>query len=276
MAENTGIEWADATFNAWIGCASVSPGCDNCYAESMANRRGWHDWQNDTPRHVTSDAYWRQPHRWNRAAEAEGRRWRVFCGSLMDVFDPQAPREVRERLWDLIEATPWLDWLLLTKRPQLIKTFLPDRYGDNGLPANVWLGFSAEDQEHFDRRWKHVAALGATVKFVSYEPALGSLTLRGPVLGRHVLPDWVICGGESGHGARPMDPDWARAVRDQCEEWGIPLFFKQWGQIGNNPLEQELGSLEAQLRDPKSNGKGGALLDDVLHREFPSVGTAGE
>ena len=269
MGERTEISWTDHTFNPVIGCAKVSPGCTNCYAEAMAKRYGWHDWQNDTPRHVTSAGYWAQPHRWNRAAELAGERHRVFCASLADVFDPQWPAGIRDRLWETIDATPWLDWLLLTKRPHLARRFWPASWLGSDVPApNVWLGFTAEDQAHYDRRWHHVAALPAVVRFVSFEPALGRVALKSH---NGLRPDFVICGGESGPGARPMAAYWARQMQKQCELRGIAFFFKQWGQYANNPLTRAVGELEAKLRDPKTNGKGGALLDGVLYRELPTV-----
>lgn len=268
MGELSKIEWTDSTFNPWIGCARISPGCDNCYAEAMAKRRGWHDWQNSTPRMLTSDANWRKPLAWNRRAEAEGIRWRVFCASLADVFDPQVPQRWRERLWALIEATPHLDWLLLTKRPNLAASFLPAKWLAR-MPRNVWLGFTAEDQAHYERRWEYVAEIPAAVRFVSYEPAIGRLENLHLHWATDALPDWVIAGGESGPGARLMETDWARRILGQCSELDIAFFFKQWGTYASNPLTETLGPVEVQLHDPKVNGKGGALLDGRLWREFP-------
>lgn len=299
MGEATKIEWADHTFNPVIGCAKVSPGCDNCYAEAWAHRFGVHDWNNATPRHVTSDANWRLPLRWNRQAEADGVHRRVFCASLADVFDLQWPDSVRDRLWELIEATPWLIWMLLTKRPNLMQYSAPRQWLNNVWPDNVWLGFTAEDQKHYDRRWPYMATQDVAVRFVSYEPALGPLELRPYEFGfaehRHqVRPDWVICGGESGPGARPMTPDWARRLQRECHAHGVPFFLKQWGTYASNPLvvdgkiiyldaatAPQRSRFEPPVRfyteadaaevDPPTNGKGGALLDLVLHRQVPSV-----
>ena len=276
MAENTKIEWADHTFNPVIGCSKVSPGCDNCYAEAMAKRYGWHDWQNDTPRYITSDANWAKPLKWNREAAASGERRRVFCASLADVFDPHAPRDQRKRLWDLIEQTPHLDWLLLTKRPQQIRNWVPNHWL-LGFPSNVWLGFTAENQQYYDLRWPYVAELPAVVRFVSYEPALGPIEptyhkIRGPdgLITRLVWPDWWVVGGESGPHARPMRAAWARVILENCAAAGKPFHFKQWGSYESNPLTAEVGLIEAKLRDPaKVNGKGGALLDGKLHRAIP-------
>ena len=269
MGEHTSIEWCSHTFNPWIGCAAVSPGCDNCYAETLAHRRGWHDWQNSTPRKTMSDDYWRQPLRWNRRAEAARVRERVFCASLADVFDPQAPHEERHRLWRLVAETPHLDWLILTKRPNLAERFLPRGFDAERWP-NVWLGFSAEDQEHFDLRWPYVAELDAAVRFVSYEPMLGPLSLLKWAGSQ--LPDWLIWGGESGPGARPCKADWARLIVAECVLFNVAVFGKQWGSYSNNPLivEDRLSYSEvASHLDPPEHGKGGAHLDGELYREMP-------
>ena len=270
MAETTKIEWTDATFNAWIGCTKVSSGCDNCYAESLAIRRRWHDWKPDSPRKTMSDQYWRQPLRWNeRALETYGRPMRVFCSSLADVFDPQAPGDQRERLWELIRATPNLNWLLLTKRPRLAAAMLPDDFSSVRWP-NVWVGMTAEDQPNYDLRWKHMLEFDAAVRFVSYEPMIGPLELTQT--GDPPLPDWVIWGGESGRGARDCRPRWAREITAECIDLGIAVFGKQWGTYRSNPLVIEAGMShrEAGEVDPPSHGKGGALLDGRLLREFPA------
>lgn len=247
MAERTGIEWCDATWNPWLGCTAVSAACDHCYAETWARRTGHPElWAGERRR--TSAAYWQQPLRWERAAVADGRRRRVFP-SLCDPFDNQVPARWRDDFWHRIEQTPHLDWCLLTKRPQNIAAMLPDprtgtRPWGEGWP-NVWLGITGEDQAEFGRRWPHLAAVPAALRWLSYEPALGPLELGEALaverirlsIGWHwtertgEIPrlDWVICGGESGPGARPMHPDWARSVRDQCNAAGVPFFFKQWG-----------------------------------------------
>jgi protein gp37 len=149
----------------------------------------------------------------------------VFCASLADVFDNQVDEDWRSDLFNLIDQCPDLDWLLLTKRPQNIRKMLPADWGDGY--TNVWLGTTAEDQARFDQRWKHLAATPAIVRFVSYEPAIGPLRLPRV----NVLPDWLIAGGESGHHARLIDPDWVRAIRDQCLASDVAFFFKQWGGL---------------------------------------------
>lgn len=258
MAENSKIEWCDHTFNPWIGCQRVSPGCDYCYAEMQNAHRKWTPgWGPGAPRTRTSTAYWRQPLKWNRDAETAQLiamrtgvphvRPRVFCASLADVFDKAVPDEWRADLWSLIAVTQCLDWLLLTKRPQNIAKMLPPEWG-NGWP-NVWLGTTVENQEEADRRIPHLLNVPAAKRFLSCEPLLGPVDLtniRPPEVksgeahgwsciwtenhvGRPVI-DWVICGGESGPSARPMHPDWARALRDQCVDARVPFFFKQWGE----------------------------------------------
>jgi protein gp37 len=219
MAENSKIEWTDHTFNPAVGCTKVSPACDFCYAENWAKRTGQPELWNGERRR-TSAANWRKPLKWDDQARAEGIRRRVFCASLADVFDNQWEEEWRDDLWRLIDLTPNLDWLLLTKRPQNIAKMLPEHWEDDGL-HNVWLGTTAENQDYFDARWKHLSAIPARVHFISYEPALGPLTLPDNP------PDWNICGGESGGHARMMNPEWAYYLRAQCRTAGVPFFMKQ-------------------------------------------------
>lgn len=268
MAEFSKIEWTDHTFNPWTGCTNISPGCDHCYAEAWSKRSGHVKWGNN-PRKRTTDAYWKAPLIWQGKADEfsakHGRRQRVFCASLADAFDNQADPAWRADLFQIIKDTPTLDWLLLTKRPQNIRKMLPPDWGDEGY-SNVWLGFTAEDQSHYDQRWPHMKRVPATVKFVSYEPAIGPLRLRED----DSQPDWVICGGESGSGARRMNPQWARDIVEDCRQLGIAPFFKQWGAYDNNPMiaEQRLPLADAKVLDP--HGKGGGLLDGQIIRDFPS------
>lgn len=267
MAENTRIEWADHSFNPWTGCTKISPGCDHCYAEGWAKRSGHVEWGAHGSRRRTSVATWGQPLKWNAAAAKSGTRARVFCASLSDVFDNHRSIQDKWRtdLWRLIWDTPHLDWLLLTKRPQNIAGMLPDGYD---APAwgegwqNVWLGTTAENQTEADRRIPQLLACPAAMRFISAEPLLGLVDLHrwmgvhhhpdnnlsdpetaaaiATVIkaardqfraehGRHGI-DWVICGGESGPKARPMHPDWARSLRDQCQAAGVAFLFKQWGE----------------------------------------------
>lgn len=267
MADDTRIEWTDRTFNPWTGCTKISPGCDHCYAEGWSKRSGHVQWGN-FPRKRTTDAYWRAPLAWQAAAAAFfsqfGRRQRVFCASLADVFDNQVDPAWRADLFNLIAATPDLDWQLLTKRPQNIPKMLPTRWGDKGW-RNVWLGFTAEDQLRFDQRKRFIESIPASVWFVSYEPAIGPLRL---VATDH-HPDWLIVGGESGPRARPMQPSWVEDILDDCHRFGVSPFFKQWGNFENNPLTGMHSLNKKQLAEADPFGKGGGLVAGRLVREFP-------
>lgn len=236
MGENSKIEWTHNTFNPWVGCTKVGPPCDFCYAENWAKRSGMVQWGNN-PRWRTSEANWRQPIKWNKAAEAAGERRRVFCASLADWLDNQADPTWRADLGELIAATPYLDWLLLTKRIQNFDRLSPWREP----PPNVWLGITCGDQAEFDRDWPKLRVIDAPVLFISYEPALGPLRIGG-VDGWQRPPDWIIAGGESGGHARPPNPQWFRDLRDDCERLGVAFLFKQWGEwvsvsevAGNGP-----------------------------------------
>lgn len=228
MAETTGISWTDATFNPWIGCAKVSPGCDHCYAEvSTPSRTMKIVWGPQEARRRTSPGNWNLPLRWN-AAHAEffaqhERRRRVFCASLADVFDNRADPKWRADLWALVRATPHLDWLLLTKRIGNVGSMLPADWGD-GYP-NVWLGASMVNQDEFERDKPKLAAVPARTRFISYEPMLGQIDAKGDLRGIH----WVIAGGESGPHARIAPDGAAESMHEQCDAAGVPYFFKQHG-----------------------------------------------
>ena len=280
MGTKTGIEWTDHTFNPWIGCTKVSEGCRHCYAEALVRRYGWAEWGPGGERKRTSSANWKKPLAWNRHSAKAGKRERVFCASLADVFDEQAPDGALDDLWGLIRETPCLDWQLLTKRPGRILENLPADWNTaslfcRGYP-NVWLGVTAEDQAAYDERWALLCGVPARIRFVSYEPAVGSLDLLAtPARRADSLPDWVIWGGESGPGARTMTPAWARRITRQCSDLGIAVFGKQWGAYRSNPEVFENGrtARDAEILDPKINGKGGALLNAhgraELFRQFP-------
>lgn len=261
--KNSAIEWTDHTFNPWEGCTKVSPGCAHCYAEAR-NRRfaGGANWGPGAPRRRTSAQNWKQPLRWNAEAEEDQRlsygqapRPRVFCASLADWLDDDVPIEWLADLLNVIRQAPHLDWLLLTKRPQnwrgritaAMQFARVNRRIDlqamlagwllEIAPENVWIGGTAEDQERADERIPLLLEIPARVRFLSCEPLLGPVDLRVAedphgVLQRNFVPgiQWVICGGESGAGARPMHPDWARSLRDQCASAAVPFFFKQWGE----------------------------------------------
>lgn len=232
MGEGSKIEWTDHTFNPWVGCLKVSPACDHCYAESWAKRSGMVTWGEERRR--TSEANWRAPLRWNRQAEAEGVRKRVFCASLADVFDNEVPDEWRADLFDLIEKTQHLEWLLLTKRISNVRRMLPTP-GVHGLPANVWLGISVVNQEEADRDIPKLGGIPATIRFLSCEPLLGPLDIQR-FLEDHLV-DWVIVGGESGGQARHFDWDWAREIRRQCWVTQTPFFMKQGSQAGGRAFK---------------------------------------
>ena len=256
MAENTKIEWAHHTFNPWMGCQKVSPACDHCYAEvNTAVRTLGVQWGAAAERRRTSDANWKLPKRWNAEAERLGIRYRVFCASLADVFDNAAPAEWRADLFKLIVETPNLDWLLLTKRIGNAREMMeiactPWRIAGCAWPLpNVWIGATICNQEEADRDIPKLLAVPAAKRFLSMEPLLGPVSLRWLPAWPENAPtkamnpagntneydglrrlDWVIVGGESGHYARPMHPDWARSLRDQCQAAGVPYMFKQWGE----------------------------------------------
>lgn len=297
MGEKTGIEWCDSTFNPWVGCTKISPGCDNCYAEQLS-KRWWGEeglWSGSV--RVAGDAMWRKPLSWNRAAAKSGKRHLVFCASMSDVFDNQAPIAARERLFDLIKQTPALTWLLLTKRPQNFGKLLPADWGDGY--KNVWLGVSVEDQRNGNIRIPHLLATSAAKRFISYEPALGPINFRhidadgagskefcqiNALTGKQSdmarpcpdVPriDWIIAGGESGRHARPAKAEWFSALRDECAAASVPFFFKQWGEwipAGQRTSQGRLVITGPDKPPMQRVGKtcAGYKLDDQTHREFP-------
>ena len=225
MGAETAISWTDHTFNPWWGCERVSPGCQNCYAEAFAKRTGHPVWGKTADRRFFGDKHWAEPRRWNNLAEEAGKPALVFCSSMADVFEDR-PELARWRadLWALIEATPWLIWQLLTKRPENVLDMVPAGW-HGAWPRNVWVGTTAEDQARADERIPHLVRIPAPVRFLSVEPMLGPVELRGAGV------EWVICGGESGPRHRPFDLDWARSLRDQCAKGGVPFFFKQVGGL---------------------------------------------
>lgn len=282
MSENTKIEWCDSTFNPWIGCTKVGPGCDNCYAKTeWEDRRHRVVWGAGHDR--TRTKTWGDPVKWSKQAffmcQACGRRGteaellatderecdchkylaqvrrRVFCASLADVFDNEVDPAWRAELFALIAIIQNLDWLLLTKRiGNVAKMIEAPGMQKCGLPENVWLGATIVNQEEADRDIPKLLAVPAAKRFLSMEPLLGPVDIgllcenwsddivMDPETGARECCkacdftgigndiDWVIVGGESGPGARPMHPDWARSLRDQCEAAGVPYLFKQWGE----------------------------------------------
>lgn len=283
MAKDSAIEWTHHTFNPWWGCTKVSPGCKHCYAETWARRLGAALWGARAPRREPSDAYWRQPVAWN-AALRPGERERVFCASMADVFEDRRDLDgKRERLWALIEQTPRLDWLLLTKRPHKVRDLAP--YGEH-WPNNVWLGATAENQKWLDRRMFELADTNAKVLFLSCEPLLGALDFSGWLerarRGDLRMVDWVIAGGESGGHARPMNPEWVRSIRDQCLRAGVKFHFKQygnWRQIephevnGYKNKTLFLSNGERIIVGNMGKKKAGRMLDGRTWDELPHAAT---
>jgi protein gp37 len=218
MAGYTAIEWTDATWNPVSGCTKLSRGCDNCYAERIAERfRG-------VPRHPFERGFdltlrphkLREPLCWPRPR-------RIFVNSMSDLFHKEIPTGFIDQAFDTMEQAHWHVFQVLTKRSSLLRRYINARYRERMPPPNIWLGVSVEDRRSMSRL-RHLADSKASVRFVSFEPLLedlGGLELAGI--------HWAIAGGESGPKARPVDADWVRSIRDQCEAAGVAFFFKQWG-----------------------------------------------
>jgi protein gp37 len=333
MAETTGISWTDMTFNPWIGCTKVSPACAHCYAERDFDHR-YHKvtWGPSGTRVLTSDSNWKNPLKWNLKAGQLGIRKRVFCASLADVFeDWNGPitdnqglevkqckncldyyecddnqlgclqtrytmDDVRKRLFQLIDATPNLDWLILTKRPENIRRMYPELFTHScGEPnpnwiaagaanykckcggvvnrwfrANVWLGTSVENQEYADKRTPELIKCRdlAPVLFLSAEPLLGPIDLyrahvtnmpmqNGPEPTR---VDWLVVGGESGDNARPVQLEWIRSLKSQCDAKGVAFHMKQLSQHGTKqyrdfdkfPKDLQVRAFPQQVSSPNA------------------------
>lgn len=233
MGAETKIQWADSTVSFWIGCEKVSAACDSCYAQTWANRfmAGKGLWEGN--RHRTSKSTWSQPLKWNAAAKKEGVRRRVFVNSLSDFFDNQVDPEWRRDAFNVMAQCLWLDFLLLTKRPQNIAKLAPQMADGREQPwaPNIWLGTTIENREEMHRRARLLKAIPATVHFWSAEPLLEDLGDIPPSF----MPSWIICGGESGKNAREMPSDWARALRDQCKAAGVAFFMKQMTKMAAIP-----------------------------------------
>ncbi|WP_321929861.1 phage Gp37/Gp68 family protein [Burkholderia cenocepacia] len=274
MSENTKIEWCDHTWSPWEGCQKVGPGCDHCYAEARNARFAGGtavNWGAGAPRRRTAPDSWKLPLRWDRKARELGKRLRIFP-SLCDPFDNAVDLLWRRDLFRLIADTPNLDWLLLTKRIGNVPTMLR-HIGVERLPDNVWLGATIVNQAEADRDIEKLLMTPAHRRFLSMEPLLGPVDLRawfdptGVCCMREMQScedcpadapwihgptteyaedgtgfsspeiDWVIVGGESGPGARPMHPEWARSLRDQCAAAGVPFFMKQMTKKAEIPAD---------------------------------------
>lgn len=238
MAENSKIEWTHHTFNPWLGCTEISPACDNCYARTlMQDRYKRVEWGAGKERVLTSDANWKKPLQWDRRAAKEGERERVFCASLADVFDAEVLDTWRDRLFELIRATPNLDWLLLTKRAAKAVGY----YKSSGKPwpTNAWIGVTVESPRYLYRLKAIRLEIPAPVHFASVEPLVEPFGESDcSYLGS--LAEWVIVGGESGKGHRDMPLDWARTIRDTCERIGAAFFFKQTAGKGEIPADLQI------------------------------------
>ena len=284
----TTIEWCHYTHNVWWGCEKVSEGCKNCYAESFAKRTGHDVWGPGKGRRFFGLDYHAQPIKWNAEARAAGERRRVFCASMADVFE-RPPGELgqlltaeRTRLWSTIAATPQLDWLLLTKRPENILGAVPMKWL-TGFPDNVWIGATAENQARFDERWPLLWQVPARVRFLSMEPLLERVQLRCAECGGGVLshqapdgggcpgafPNWIILGGESGGKAREHRLEWTRSILRQVDRTPIRAFVKQ---LGDKPIEHVPGPHPSEVLLQLTKAKGGNLDDfpaDLRVRELP-------
>ncbi|MCV9940942.1 phage Gp37/Gp68 family protein [Boseaceae bacterium BT-24-1] len=296
MAETTHISWCDHTFNPWIGCQKVSPACDGCYAEQMmASRHKRVVWGKPGQKPTysrTGQAYWREPLKWNRKAAEAGTRPFVFCASLADVFDNNVDPEWRADLFDLIDKTPHLVWLLLTKRPQNIVEMV---HAAGGMPPharNVAFGTTIEDQKRANLNGPHLLKAGAALDplflFYSCEPLLEIITPPMAMIGQHI--GWVITGGETDQGdhrARPTHPDAFRRLRDQAADFGAAFHHKQngewssiepewthWmtdsGAFGEWSKDVAPGRITAKLKRVGKR-RPGRLLDRVEHNARPEV-----
>ena len=245
MGENSAIQWTQNTFNSWWGCEKVSPACDNCYAEGLANRFEPGLWGKVSKRRFFGDKHWNEPLKWNRAAAGAGKKTLVFCASMADVFEAREDLvQERNRLWKLIQDTPNLIWQILTKRPENYKKLLPAAWLEKP-PENVWLGITAENQRRLDERMEFLADVPSTVRWVSYEPALEALDLskwKSKI-------EWLIIGGESGHGARPMPLEWVTSAITQCRRLKITPFVKQLGGYPDKRHEMDLWPKEIRVRE---------------------------
>lgn len=325
MADHSKIEWTDATWNVVIGCDKVSPGCDHCYAIRTATRFQEHPNVQVAAAYqgTADDGEWTGrvnlvedrldlPLRWRKPR-------RIFVNAQSDLFHAEVPDEFIARVWAVMALAPQHTFQILTKRPGRMRSLLNSErfedlfaqalyatehpHGDEpaepigsapGPLPNVWLGVSVEDQKRADLRVPALLDTPAAVRFLSCEPLLGPVVLtllseqfhgaHRTLLGK--LIDWVIVGGESGHGARPMHPDWARSLRDQCVEAGIPFHFKQWGEwapagyADGTHLLQVTGQLvrrdQATMQNPYGHGSGPQDLVDRGHPGWVRVRRPGK
>ena len=236
------IEWTEQTWNPVTGCTKVSPGCKFCYAETMAKRlqkMGAAGYENGFSLSLMSERL-EQPRKRKKPTI-----W--FVNSMSDLFHERVPFDFIDGVFDTIQATPQHRYQLLTKRPKRMAKY----FGSRPVPENAWLGVSVENKKHGVPRINILRSIDAKIRFLSVEPlleALGTLDLSGI--------SWVIVGGESGARARPMQPEWARAIRDQCDKADVAFFFKQWGAHGDDGIK----------RAKRENGR---RLDGEIHNHMP-------
>lgn len=260
MGETTTIGWTDKTHNEWIGCQKVTQEeCGDCYAWRWAVRHGMQVWGSlyGSDRHLTKTHD--NPRRWNREVQALGIRYKVFCASLSDVFEPH-PQVVdaRLRLWTFIEETPFLDWQILTKRPKFIRNLVPQSWLQT-WPSHVWIGTSAGIQRAADQRIPYLLELQAPVIFLSCEPFVEAITLASFLRSQKI--NWVICGGYSGTQDRPMELSWARSLRDECKQHENAFFMKQLGSVYTR---------QHHLYHPKGEDIS-EFPEDLQIQEFPRI-----
>ncbi len=220
MAQNSSIEWTDATWNPVTGCTKISSGCDNCYAERFSERfRGVKDHPFESGFDLTlRPARLRQPTEWRKPRM-------IFVNSMSDLFHKKIPTAFVDQVFDTMEEANHHTYQLLTKRSSRMRNYVNKRYAGALAPSNIWLGASIEDGSK-KSRIKHVRDMSASVRFLSLEPLIGPLGTLD-LTGIH----WVIVGGESGPRARPIEEKWVREIRDQCVDAEVAFFFKQWGGI---------------------------------------------
>ena len=296
MADGTRIEWTDATWNVINGCSVVSPGCTNCYAMRLAGTRlRHHPSRQDLTKDSKAGPVWTggvslfepwldQPLRWKRPR-------RIFVCAHGDLFYEAVPDEWIRQVFAIMETAGWHIFQVLTKRPARAREWLIRNYGHGGALPNVWLGVSVEDQKRADERIHELRMAPAAVRWISAEPLLGPINLtrldatqtlasdclrgirvmpdrdREPIDGDKPLApiDWVVVGGESGPGARPMHPTWARALRHQCQAAGVPFLFKQWGDWSPEPPKNRPGFGE-WLDEDLESGLARRVGDAVMWR----------
>lgn len=230
MSEHSPIEWTDATWNPVRGCTKISPGCAHCYAETFAERfRG-------VPGHPYEQGF---DLRLVPGKVAEPLRWKtpkmIFVNSMSDLFHKDVPTDYILHVVHVMQTANWHTYQVLTKRSETMRDMLQTSLARAADLPHIWWGVSVEDRKHGLPRVDHLRAAPARVRFLSVEPLLedlGEVDLQGI--------HWVIAGGESGHGARPMQKEWVLSVRDQCERAGIPFFFKQWGGVHKSKAGREL------------------------------------